>query len=486
MKWHKEYYSNKYYWENKLTINEAAKHTNLTKERLIELVKSKKISAQNGFITQKKWGYFIFNNLWFYPWPNIKSSYSSITEYSLLLDKTSHSERNTIYIHIPFCQTFCDFCSYAKTRFDKDLVCKYLKYLKKEIKLYAKKKYIKTTIFSLVYLGGGTPSCLTGSQLIDLLNYCKDNFNLAKDVDVTVEGTPASFSKEKIRVLKRWGINRLSFGVQTFDDEIGKLLNLPQSSRIVKKTLHLARNQGIGHLDIDLMYNLPGQKMVDHLTDLNTAVNLGVDSFSLYSLMVDPFMCKTLLYKLKTGELPDINLDFSYLIKMKFNAMKLLRKLGYETTSVVGCRRKKDSKRKSGLMYQNIGDRESCGLDYEQGGHLGLGAGALGYMDKCSYANAFPLEEYFCKLDDNIFPIRSIDFLSKADTIRKRIIEEFKNTCSVSKKAFSQKFGKSLKDHFSDSLNELESKGLLKDLDSDIVLSDMGRLLWMDVLPVFF
>ena len=207
-----------------------------------------------------------------------------------------------IYIHIPFCKQACHYCDF---HFSTSLQNKeaFLNALKKEIVL--QKEYLKTEKISTIYFGGGTPSLLSKSELVEIFDCLKRNFQINEDAEITLEANPDDLTEEKIKELKATPINRLSIGIQSFYDEDLKLMNRAHASEESIKAVKFAQENGFENITIDLIYGIPG--LTDHRwrNNLQIAFALNVNHISAYCLTVEP---KTALaHQIKTGLIKNID-----------------------------------------------------------------------------------------------------------------------------------------------------------------------------------
>ena len=154
-----------------------------------------------------------------------------------------------IYVHIPFCESICSYCDFFRVKDTGNLKEKFIASLKKEKELYS------FSNVSTIYIGGGTPSSLTKNELDEVLSL----FDMYNPLEYTLEANPDSLSKEKIKIIKKHGINRISLGVQTLDENILKLLNRKHTIDDVKRVIHELHEEGIHNISIDMMYGLPYQ-----------------------------------------------------------------------------------------------------------------------------------------------------------------------------------------------------------------------------------
>ncbi len=269
---------------------------------------------------------------------------------------------------ISVCDSRCAFCYFPTTATSKVKIEPYLELLKKELAMYAKTKYVKTSVFDEIVLGGGTPSVLEAEQMIDLIDFCKANFNINKEYFIKVTGSSKTLALKKIDKLAEYGVYQMDMGAQTFDDNLRKMLCLPDSAADVEKAIRHARKLNLC-VCVDLMYNLPGQTMESWVNTLKKAIELDVE-IDAYSLHVDP---GTILEKMiKTGVSPPPG-DAEYEKEMYLTAYNMLTQAGYKAVG---------HDRYSRVEWHM---RENCLNGWPWGGILTTGAGCfMGYLQKFS------------------------------------------------------------------------------------------------------
>ncbi|MFI5332047.1 MAG: coproporphyrinogen-III oxidase family protein, partial [Desulfobaccales bacterium] len=192
-----------------------------------------------------------------------------------------HLTSSGLYIHIPFCKTkcpYCDFCSITSP----DLIPAYLEALEKEAQLYQG----SFAAFDSLYLGGGTPSLLDAEQLTALVKNLRRHFAFAPDTEFTLEANPDDITTEKLRLFRDLGINRLSLGAQSFDENELVFLQRRHTARQTRQAIELIRTAGFRNLGLDLMYGLPGQSPDTWLQTLETALSFTPEHLSCYQLTV--------------------------------------------------------------------------------------------------------------------------------------------------------------------------------------------------------
>ncbi|PID28325.1 MAG: heme anaerobic degradation radical SAM methyltransferase ChuW/HutW [Candidatus Cloacimonadota bacterium] len=199
------------------------------------------------------------------------------------------SERRALYVHIPFCLARCKFCSFYQGRSKEEDISKYVKYLIKELEMTAESKFAQSKPFNAVYFGGGTPTDLSVDEFDLILKTINTRFPLANDVEYTIEGRNYGFGDGKIEACLKNGVNRFSFGVQSFDTEIRqKMGRIEKKEDLVKRLEDITSKYDVT-VSIDLIYGLPGQSQEKWLEDMTMAYELeGVDSVSVYNLKYLP------------------------------------------------------------------------------------------------------------------------------------------------------------------------------------------------------
>ncbi len=198
-----------------------------------------------------------------------------------LVNINSQSMTKSCYIHIPFCNKICSYCDFCKIYYNKDLVKRYLDSLKKEIELNYNQEVLNT-----IYIGGGTPSSLDINELeylFKILNILKKD----KNIEFTIEGNFESTTKEKLDLYKKYGINRLSFGIESTDKDNLKFLERNLDKERVKEVLDYAKQIGISNINVDLIYAIPNETNVVLSKDIEYILSLNIPHVSTYSLIIE-------------------------------------------------------------------------------------------------------------------------------------------------------------------------------------------------------
>ena len=310
------------------------------------------------------------------------------------------------YIHIPFCKTICSYCDFCKMFYNEDLVDKYLLELNNEINKNYKGETLKT-----IYIGGGTPSSLNIKQLNKLLNIIKI-FKLEENYEFTVECNIENITKEKLELLYKNKVNRLSIGIQTFNEKYLKFLNRNHTKEEIKEKINLAKTIGFENINIDLMYAFPEETLEELEIDINEFLKLDIPHISTYSLIIEPHT-KLYIDKIKNID-EDLDRKMYDLICSKLNKynhyeISNFGKEGYESIH--------------NLTYWNNEN------------YYGFGLGASGYINNIRYDNTKNINEY---LKGNY--IKNKEVLSKNIEIENEFILGLRKIKGINIEKFNKKY----------------------------------------------
>ena len=211
-------------------------------------------------------------------------------------------EDMAFYTNIPFCNNKCHSCFYSKYNTYSELSEQYLKALKLEISNYARRKRISEGQFCAGYFGGGTPTAFSNKQLDDLLTHFFSTMNVKENANITMETTPNEMTKEKAELIISKGIQRVSIGVQSFDDVLLRRIGRTHTGLKAKETVKILKQAGCKIVNVDLMYGLPGESLADWEKTVEHLLDAQVDSVSLYLFIVVPF--SRLFKNIMSGETP--------------------------------------------------------------------------------------------------------------------------------------------------------------------------------------
>jgi putative oxygen-independent coproporphyrinogen III oxidase len=371
-----------------------------------------------------------------------------------------------VYLHIPFCVQICNYCDFNKIFIHQQPVDEYLSAMKKEM--------LNTTarfpnhIMETIFVGGGTPTSLSESQLDRFLKDVNEVFSSPSLEEYTVEANPEQTTKEKIAVLKNNGVNRLSIGVQAFQSKLLKKLGRSHDKEDVYNTVSEAKKAGIHNMSIDLMFGLPGQTMEMFKESVDEALALDVPHISSYSLQIEK---KTVFYNLaQKGKLvlPEHELEaamYDYLIEA-------LDKKGYRQYEISNFALP-GYESKHNLQYWNNNE------------YFGIGAGAHSYVEGTRRRNAGPLKQYMSLIDQEGFPYIEEHLVPLVEKMEEEMFMGLRKQEGVSDQDFFSRYGRSMFDVYNEPIKRMILKGWLEERDGRLFLTKDGRPLGNEVFQEF-
>ena len=318
------------------------------------------------------------------------------------------------YIHIPFCDKICSYCDFCKMYKYDHFVEDYLDALEKEIKSIYKGEVLDT-----IYIGGGTPSSLNINQLKRLFNILSI-FKRSSDCEYTIENNFESTDREKLELYKYYGINRLSFGIETTNKESLKLLDRELDLNKVNDTIKICRELGFNNINVDLMYALPNESIEDLENDLKYIYSLDVEHISTYSLIIEEHT------KLGINNTKNISEDLDYeMYKYICSSMKNNGYKHYEISNFS----------KDGFYSKH----NTCYWDNSN--YYGFGLGASSYIDNMRITNTRSLDNY--KKDNYV---KEVEYLTDEDKMEYEVILNLRKSNGIDLDMFKSKYNKSLID----------------------------------------
>lgn len=317
-------------------------------------------------------------------------------------------DKKSVYIHIPFCRTICSYCDFCKFFYNKKWVNDYLDALEREIKSNYKNEIINT-----IYIGGGTPSCLSADELIHLFKII-DIFNLDDTYEYTFECNLNDMTRELLTFLYANKVNRLSIGIESFNSVNEKFLNRNSNYEDAKTKINLCKKIGFNNINVDLIYALPTENIKVLQEDLEKIISLDVMHISTYSLMIEN---NTVLHNKK---IEPINEELD--AKMYELICTSLKENGYEHYEVSNFA-KPDYYSKHNLVYWNN----------EQ--YYGFGCGASGYLSNIRYDNTRNILDYI----NNKYML-SKELLNTKDVMDYEIILGLRKTKGINIQEFFNKY----------------------------------------------
>ena len=358
-----------------------------------------------------------------------------------------------LYIHIPFCAKRCYYCDFHSGT-DRSLVDKYIMAL--EAELEARKGEISIQELRTIYIGGGTPSQLSPSQLQKLFSVLANKVNLSQVKEITIEVNPDDITEEYVETIKNLPINRVSMGVQSFDDRLLQLIGRRHDSKKAKEAYSLLRKAGIKNLSIDLMFSLPTQTIEEWESSINQAIELQPEHISAYDLSYEPG--SVLSQKLKQGEIDACADETS--IAMYNMLVDKLTQAGYEHYEI------------SNFALPGYHSQHNSGY-WNGTSYLGLGASAHSFDGKVRRANISNTLLYINNVLDGK-PAFEIEELTPRESYNETIFTRMRTASGVDLAYIEQQYGKKNLQHLLREAASYIAEGYLKEQQGKLVLTRKG------------
>lgn len=373
------------------------------------------------------------------------------------IPKQVRNDIKNVYIHIPFCKSKCHYCSFVSYP-KPELKEQYLDALEKEIKANYKGEELNT-----LYFGGGTPSLLDVedfSKIINLFNTHLPSPNGRENVvEITTELNPETITQKYLEDLKKTGINRLSFGCQTFDDDILKLIGRRHNSSDVENAVKYAQNAGFDNISLDFIYGLPTQTIESFEKDLKHAISLGVKHISLYGLKIDE-VCY--FYKHPPKDLPDEDIQADIYLK----AIETLKDFEHYEISNFS---KKGYNSRHNLNY------------WDNNTYYGFGCAAHGYENGTRYFNTSNLEDYI----KNPLDSKTTHKLTVQEQLEEEIFLGFRKMSGINVEKINKKFNINFREKYAQTLNKYLFYKYLAETNTGFRLTTDGILVSNVILSEF-
>jgi len=389
----------------------------------------------------------------------------------------------SLYFHLPFCKSACYFCGCNVVYTSKaDKRKRYIDYLKKELNLW--EKYLDTSrMVRQLHFGGGTPTFFEPDELEEIYELIYSYFkNFEKDAEISVEIDPRFFSEAHMDVMKKYGVNRISFGVQDFNKETQKAVNRIQSFELTKNAVDIARNAGIESINIDLIYGLPYQSFETFKETLELVKELNPDRLAVFNYAHVPWLKKG-MRKIDETTLPSPEEKlkiFKYVIDFFENN-------GYKMVGMDHFAKPDDELFKAiekGELHRNFqGYTTKGGADL-----IGFGLTSISETERAYFQNYKDLKSYEKAIDDGKLPVFRGVILNDEDIIRKYVIMEMMANFSFDIDRFEKTFGIDFKEKFKDELKEMQEfvdEGLVEINNDKIKVNKTGSLLIRNIVLPF-
>jgi len=361
----------------------------------------------------------------------------------------------SLYIHIPFCVKKCGYCDFISFEYDKNQLRHYLDDLKKEIAYYGNR--VKTPVHT-VFIGGGTPSLLTGEEMHEIMAALNEHFDMSRCVEISMESNPGTLTLKQLKDYKSSGINRISMGVQTLNDDTLRSLDRIHDVKAVYDSVRLIEEAGFDNYNMDLMFGLPGQTLEMLKETVEKMVKLNPKHISAYSLKFEE---GTAFYKkLESGELKetddDLDRDMYHLIE------KTLLSHGYIQYEISNFS-KKGYECKHNLVY------------WEKEDYVGFGIGAHSYLDKKRFYNVSKLETYHAAIETQGHAVKDSIAIDESEDLFEYIMLGLRLNKGLNILVLNNRYNIDFKIRYSEEIKKLIEQSLVEWSGDVLKLTSIGR-----------
>lgn len=393
----------------------------------------------------------------------------------------SYEQGIGLYVHIPFCQTKCSYCDFNTYERIEDQIPNYVTALTNEIKAWS--DLLSQPVVHTIFLGGGTPSYLPVDNIKHILSTIHSRYKVYESAEITLECNPGDITLERASGWSDAKVNRVSMGVQSFNDGLLALLGRRHTAHEAKQAFHTLRKAGFNNQSLDLIYGLPHQSAIQWSDTLNEAVALGPDHISLYSLQIEEGTPLAVDVKKERYPIPDDDLA----AEMYEEAQRKLRANGF-TQYEISNWAKPGMKSQHNIIY------------WLNEPYLGVGAGAHSWLEGQRFFNLKSPTRYVTAMDNNykevnqdpiatmqmpFGPVEQVDVTTAAIDIGETMMMGMRLNAGVSHKRFEKRFGTPLDKIFPKELNRVVALGLVEITKEGVRLTDKGRLLGNEVFAEF-
>ena len=363
-----------------------------------------------------------------------------------------------LYIHIPFCVKKCAYCDFLSGPASNQQIEEYVQALIEEIRYY--KEFVKKYEVSTVFWGGGTPSLLTGEQMKALMEALGQTFFIRQNAEITMEANPGTVTVEKLLACQKAGINRISFGLQSVNNEELKMLGRIHTYEEFLESYEAARKAGFQNINVDLISAIPKQTVSSWEQTLQTIISLQPEHISAYSLIVEEGTTFAKLY----GE----GCKLEHLLPMEEDERRmyerteeLLREAGYHRYEI-------SNYAKEGYECQhNLGY-------WERKEYLGLGLGASSLIEETRFHNTDEMEEYLRDASNPILLRRGQEKLDRQEQMEEFVFLGLRKIRGIQEEKFAEMFGEDIWDCYGRNLERVIKEGLLEREEGVLRLTRKG------------
>lgn len=359
-----------------------------------------------------------------------------------------------LYIHIPFCVRKCHYCDFLSFPADKEQRERYVNALCREIRR-TRKLFTENCEIDTIFIGGGTPSLLSGDQIKNILQHVRAEVLVNPKAEISMECNPGTVTQDDLKEYRKAGVNRLSLGVQSLQPEELKMLGRIHTREDALEVYHMARKAGFENINLDLMSGIPGQTVESYEQTLLEVCRLEPEHISAYSLIIEE---GTPFYE-QYAQNPPVSEDTDRY--MYERTKQLLFQYGYNRYEISN--------------YAKSGKESRHNLKYWSGEeYLGVGLGASSKIRNIRYKNEVDMNRYLTLCQQDLTVKEVEEELSLEDEIAEFFILGLRRMKGVSRQEFSRLFSCEIEKYYEDSLRKLKQLGLLQEEDGWIFLSEKG------------
>jgi oxygen-independent coproporphyrinogen-3 oxidase len=368
-----------------------------------------------------------------------------------------------LYLHIPFCLRKCPYCSFYSLAGRDDLQSRYVQAVGTQLRSFTQAYREQQRPLTSIFFGGGTPTLLSPETLSSLLADCLHQFRCADEIEISIEVNPATVDARGLAALRRAGFNRLSIGVQSLNDAELRMLQRSHTVADAVRTVQMARAAGFDNINLDLMYGLPGQAAHCWRTSLDRALELHPEHLSIYELTIESGTAFARQQEQGLLSLPDEDTVLLMLEKTQ----QVLDRAGFNRYEISN--------------YARPGCQCRHNINYWQNGeYIGLGAGAVAFLDGTRYT-AIADAEQFCEILERIENGREVwtekEKLDRDAAFRETVITGLRMTAGVSLPELTDRFALNAESSYGETLHRLIRQGMLHIVDDRLQLTAQGFLL---------
>lgn len=380
-------------------------------------------------------------------------------------------KQSAFYIHIPFCEAICDYCGFSVTQLKGARVDGYIDHLARELQMYYDAGRFADRTFIVGGYGGGTPSTLEPEQFLRISDTTNRLMQFSADAEITIEANPLSLTQDKVQAYKQAGVNRLSLGIQSFDEKNLRTVGRPHRRKDISRSLDIVCNSGIANFSLDLMYAIPGQTIQELKDDLQLAASTGAPHLSCFRLEIIPFT--RLGLRRGAGLLPPPTEAFNERA-IEATIVETLERYGYRRYGVFNFAR-------SGYECAH----NHAVFSPPQKDFFGFGNSSFSYVNAMSYCNFTSIGDYCNAVDRGQPPISYARKATSLERMSRFFVLGLKMN-GVPRAIFEAAHGMPPEAVFGETIDRLLNSGLLHLANDVFMLTSEGRFYVNNVCKEFY